>query len=180
MACGGGGGEPEAPGERITDPARVHTSTPVQNPTLYKIQGNEVTLSGGATGQLTPVGGPTVATSTNYQVKSGDFCSTIAADHDISLEALLAANRNVDCNNLRIDDIIRIPAAATPTRTGGIVGNPTAPIGSNSGKTYTVQAGDTCDAIARNQGVGLAAFLALNGIDENCQGLREGQVVKIP
>lgn len=46
-ACGGSSGPEPGDGARITDPARVPSSTPITNPTLYKIQGNQVTLSGG-------------------------------------------------------------------------------------------------------------------------------------
>ncbi len=180
VACGGGG-EEEQPGERITDPARVPSSTPIQNPALYKILGNEVTLQGGGSGQVTPFATNTPVTS-QYEVKSGDFCSTIAATHNITLEQLLAANRNIDCNNLKIGDRLKIPSAtasSTPTR-GPLTSNPTT-TGGGGRKTYTVKAGDTCDGIARANSVTLQAFLSANSsIDANCTNLKEGQVVNIP
>lgn len=181
FACGGGGGS-EKPGERVTDPARVPSSTPIQNPTLYKIQGNEVIISGGASGQITPVASPTAST-TDYTIKSGDFCSSIAASYKISVEELQKANRQMDCNALRIGDKIKIPspAAATPTK-GTLTGNATVRPGTGGGaKTYTVQAGDTCGSIASANGVTLDAFLAANkSINATCSNLSAGATVTIP
>ena len=181
FACGGGGAK-ETPGERVTDPARVPSSTPIQNPTLYKILGNEVSISGGSSSAITPVAVNTPSSS-DYVIKSGDLCSTVAADHGITTAELQAANRNTDCDRLRVGDKLKIPAkvVATPTRGGTISGNPTARPGSSSGGTYTVEVGDTCGAIAAANGVTLQAFLAANPvIDAECSNLDAGQVVKIP
>lgn len=189
-ACGGGSNpEEEGNGERITDPARVPSSTPVQNPTLYKIQGNQVTLVGGESSQLTPVAGNTpAASSKSYTVKSGDTCSQIAADHGISLDALVKANPTI-CDRLAVGDVLRIPApAATPTpASGGLTANPTVRAtatatrssGGGAGKTYTVKSGDTCADIAASYGVSIADIIALNGLSSDCP-LQVGQVVKIP
>ena len=49
-ACGGGGDDgAQGGGTRITDPAKVASSTPIQNPLLYQIKGDTVSTSGGAT-----------------------------------------------------------------------------------------------------------------------------------
>jgi LysM repeat protein len=180
MACGGG--TPETPGERITDPARVPSSTPIQNPTLFKIKGNEVQLVGGSSSGITPVAQSTPQ-ATEYTIKSGDFCSTIATDNGITLEAFMAANRTLDCNALRIGDKVKIPAAAsaaTPTRPA-ITGNATVRPGTTGAKSYTVKSGDTCAGIASAHGVSTAALLAANtSIDANCTNLHEGQNVTIP
>src|SRR5215213_7453076 len=85
-ACGGGD-DSETPGERVTDPGRVPSSTPIQNATLFKIQGNEVQITGGSSSQITPVA-VTTPTNTDYVVKSGDLCSTIAVANNISLDEL--------------------------------------------------------------------------------------------
>ena len=187
-ACGGGGGpEEEGNGERITDPARVPSSTPVQNPTLYKIQGNQVTLVGGDTSQLTPVAGKTPASGKSYTVKSGDTCSQIAADHGVTLEALIKANPTV-CDALNVGDVMRIPApAAAATQTaGGLTSNPTVRATAttsggtgDAGKSYTVKSGDTCADIAASYGVSIAEIISLNGLSSDCP-LQVGQVVKIP
>ena len=183
-ACGGGS-KTEKPGERITDPARVASSTPIQNATLFKIQGNEVILAGGPSGSITPSAASTPSPAKDHEVKSGDTCGAIAAANNISLDALTNANRNVDCGNLKIGEKLKIPSAATPTPTRGTLGgNPTTRPGTTGGgnaKSYTVKAGDTCGGIASANGVALAAFLAANpAIDANCTNLKDGQVVNIP
>jgi len=188
-SCGGGGGpEEDGNGQRITDPARVPSSTPVQNPTLYKIQGNQVTLVGGDPSLLTPVASSTPAAGKTYTVKAGDTCSAIAAAHGISLDALIKANPTV-CDTLKAGDVMRIPSAsATPTQTsGGLTSNPTVKAtatrtpggGGGTGKTYTVKAGDTCADIAASYGVTVADIIKANKMSADCP-LQVGQVVTIP
>jgi LysM repeat protein len=149
---------------------------------LYKIQGNEVLISGGASGEITPVA-PTTPVSADYVIKSGDLCSTIASNAGISVEALQQANRSMDCNNLRVGDHLKIPsaAAATPTR-ATLSSNPTTkPGATGTSKNYTVKPGDTCAGIAQSQGVSLDAFLAANSsINSDCSNLTAGATVKIP
>jgi LysM repeat protein len=177
--CGGGGGS-EKPGARVTDPSRVPSSTPVQNPTLYKIQGNEVLISGGASGQITPAA-QTTPVASDYVIKAGDFCATIASDHKITLDDFLKANRNVDCNNLKIGDKVKIPSSAAATPTKPSIGGTPASGGSGGAKTYVVQPGDTCGAIATAKGVSLQALLSANpSINSNCSNLNAGQTINIP
>lgn len=187
VGCNGGSGV-QNPNDRTTDPARVPSSTPVQNPTLYKISGDKVSTTGGPPIAVTPSGGTSGGGAGSYVVKSGDTCGSIAAKYNLTLDELLKANRSIDsdCTNLRIDDTLRIPAAVgttTPTpRPGGTAaaGTRTPTPGSGSGRTYTVRSGDTCGAIAGNQGVEVGALIALNGLDANCSNLQIGQVLKIP
>ncbi len=192
-ACGGGGQPESASGERITDPARVPTATPMQNPVLYRIQGNQVILEGGSEASITPVGGAaTPAPRKTYTVKSGDTCSAIAAAEGISLDALIKANPTA-CGNLRVGDALIIPVP-TPTpvtgTTGGLTSNPTVrptptvPRSSGgssgtSGKVYVVKPGDTCADIAASYGVTVQQLIALNGLAADCL-LQVGQEVRIP
>mgnify|MGYP003895453481 CR=1 FL=1 len=181
-ACGGGSeGSNTGKGQRITDPAKVPSSTPIQNPTLYQITGDEVILSGGQSAKITPTSA-TPAAVQNYVVKSGDVCGTIATQFGITVEELQKANRAMDCSVLRIADQLKIPAkAAAPTvvggATGGLTSNPTTRA---SGRSYTVKSGDTCADIAGNQGVKTADLIAKNGLDANCPNLKIGQVLQIP
>jgi len=191
-ACGGGGQPESAAGERITDPARVPTATPMQNPVLYRIQGNQVILEGGSPAALTPTGGASTPTPRKtYTVKPGDTCSGIAAAEGVSLDALVRANPTA-CNNLRVGDTLVIPAPTpTPvTGAGGLTSNPTvrptptAPrssggSSSGSGKVYVVKPGDTCADIAASYGVSLQQLIAANGFTPDCP-LQVGQEVKIP
>lgn len=191
-ACGGGGAPESASGERITDPARVPTATPMQNPVLYRIQGNQVILEGGTPAAITPSATTTATPRKTYTVQAGDTCSGIASAQGVSLDALIRANPTA-CDNLRAGDVLTIPVP-TPTPvtggSGGLTANPTVrptptvPRGSGgsgsvSGRVYVVQAGDTCADIAASYGVSLADLIAHNGFSADCP-LRVGQEVKIP
>lgn len=179
VACGGGGTTEPADGARITDPALVPSSTPIQNPVLYRIQGNQVTLVGdGTTAELTPVAGNTPTGRTNYTVQAGDTCFAIAADHDISLDALTTANPNTDCSNLQAGDVMVIPGGSGGSSTPG-ASTPAPTQSSGSGENYTVGPGETCSDIAASYGVSVSDIISLNGLDSDCS-LQVGQVVKIP
>jgi LysM repeat protein len=191
-ACGGGGGDDGAgKGPRATDPAKVATSTPISNAVLYSIkQDGSVSASGSAASATVPAQTPqagvtatggTTSTGGSYTVESGDTCAAIAQSHDISVDALLAANRTINCNNLRIGDSLKIPAsttAATP-RPGTTPKPGTTP--SSGGKTYVVESGDNCQAIADANGISLSALLSANpSIDSGCTNIKPGQSLKIP
>lgn len=179
VACGGGGDPEPADGARITDPALVPSSTPIQNPVLYRIQGNQVTLVGdGTTAELTPVAGNTPSGRTNYTVQVGDTCFGIAVDQGISLDALTTANPNADCGNLQAGDLLVIPGGTGGNANGG-ASTPQPTQSSGSGETYTVGPGETCSDIAASYGVSVADIIAINGFDSDCS-LQVGQVVKIP
>jgi LysM repeat protein len=185
-ACGGGSpATGSKAGQPITDPARVPSSTPIgTGGVLYQIRADgRVDASGGAT--TTVVAGATTlaANSKTYTVASGDTCGAIDAKFGITLDELKRSNRLIDdsCSNLHAGDVLKIPgaAAATTTAAAGTTPGPTAKPGA-SGGTYVVASGDTCDGIAKAKGVTVAALIAANGIDANCQGLKIGQTIKIP
>lgn len=190
-ACGGGSDPEPGDGARITDPARVPSSTPITNPTLYKIQGNQVTLSGGDPTQLTPVAGVTPASKTTYTVEPGDTCFAIASNYGVSTDALSNANPGL-CDNLTAGDVLTIPEAPkTPTvAAGGLTSNPTVRAtptagartptpAAGSGNVYVVKSGDTCDDIAASYGVTVDEIIAANGLDADCS-LQIDQEIAIP
>ena len=178
-ACGGGGTPEPADGARITDPARVPSSTPIQNPVLYRIQGNQVTLVGeGTSAELTPVTGATPTGRTTYTVQAGDTCFGIAVDQGVTLDALTTANPNTDCGNLQAGDVLVVPGGSGGASTPG-VSTPQPTQSSGSGETYTVGPGETCSDIAASYGVSVSDIISLNGLDSDCN-LQVGQVVKIP
>ncbi|KAI0296451.1 hypothetical protein BC826DRAFT_1005164 [Russula brevipes] len=49
-----------------------------------------------------------------------------------------------------------------------------------SGKTYTVQPGDTCASISRSQNVGTKDLISLNGLDSSCITIQGGQSLCLP
>ncbi len=181
VACGGDDGATGGGGQRVTDPAKVPSSTPIQGATLFQIRGDVVSLSGGTGGGGTPVAGQTPAGSKTYTVESGDTCGDIAKQFGISVDELLKANRTIEagCTNLHAGDKLKIPVL-TPTpgaSGGGVIGG--GPTPRPSGKEYKVVSGDTCDAIARSYGVDLTKLVAANG-NVDCSKLQIGQTIKIP
>jgi len=174
-ACGGDDST-AGKGQRITDPAKVPSSTPIQSATLYQIRGDQVSVAGGTPSTLVGGAGGTPAASRTYTVKSGDTCGAIAAQFNVSTDDLLKNNRTVDpgCTNLRAGDTLRIPPSTSGG--GGVVSGPTS---RPTGKSYTIVSGDTCDAIAKSYGVDVQRLIAVNG-NLNCANLQIGQSVNIP
>lgn len=180
IACGGGGDNKSGSGPRVTDPAKVPSSTPLVNPVLFTIrQDGQISTSGGPTITVSP--GSTQTSAKKYTVASGDTCSAIASKNGVTLDELLKANRTIDanCSNIHAGDVLTIPAPATPVPTAntGVIGGPTQ---RPSGKSYTVQSGDTCSGIAQSYGVQVADLISANGLDADCRTLKPGQVVRIP
>ncbi len=178
--CGGGSGDKDGgAGQRVTDPAKVPSSTPIGNTLTYQIRNDVIIAPDGGEAPVTS-GTTPVSGATSYTVKSGDTCSGIAAVFGVALADLLKANRTIDqnCTNLRPGDVLKIPGTATGGTTGG--GTAGTPTPKPSGKEYTVQSGDTCDAIAKSFGVDLTRLIALNNLDPECRKLQVGQKIKIP
>ncbi len=173
-ACGGGNGD-DGGGGRITDPAKVATATPIQGAPLFRIRGDTVQAPDGAT-TVRP-GTPSPGAGRTYKVLPGDTCEAIGRKHGVTAAQIIEANRaiNEGCTNLREDQEIRIPGqAATPLP--GATSTPTL----QSGRTYTVVAGDNCFDIAAAHNVSSETLITLNNLDPGCTTLKIGQVLKIP
>ena len=178
----GGDGATESPQARptLTDPASAPTTIPGEDREPYRIGQGDVAAPGDPTPE--PATPEPAAGSRTYTVQEGDTCGAVASAHGITLDALLAANPriNEDCTNLRVDEVVNIPAAdpadASASDSGGDGGS-----GSGGGLTYVVVAGDTCAAIADDHALPLQTLLVANGLDEeSCQTLQIGQELVIP
>jgi len=176
-ACGGDSGPGAGTGERVTDPAKVPTSTPIQNGVLYQLRGSQIITQGGSTTAVP--GASQTAGPRTYTVVEGDTCSGIASKLGVTTQDLLAANRTINqgCTNLRVGDVLRVPS--------GTAGGST-PVGATStprpgsAREYTVKSGDTCSGIAGSYNVTVADLIRVNGLDPDCRTLQVGQVLKIP
>lgn len=101
-----------------------------------------------------------------YVIKAGDTCWALAQTAGISVQALIAANPGINCNNLQIGQTICIP-----------FGQPTGcPPGT---RPHVIVAGDTCYRLAQTYGTTVQAIINANpGI--NCDNLRIGSTICIP
>ena len=114
-----------------------------------------------------PMGTPTVCPpgTLQYTVRAGDTFFSLAIRFNTTVAAIQQANPNVDPNNLRIGQIICIPAGA-----------PNCPIGTQQ---YTVRAGDTFFSLAQRFNTTVAAIQQANpNVDPN--NLIVGEILCIP
>jgi murein DD-endopeptidase MepM/ murein hydrolase activator NlpD len=111
--------------------------------------------------------------SQRYQVQPGDSLWAIATRHDVTLDALLAANAGL------INDPNVIQAGWELIIPGELAHEEAAPPGSATLEEYTVTPGDTLSTIALRWGTTVAAIAELNGIP-NPDAIAGGQRLKRP
>jgi murein DD-endopeptidase MepM/ murein hydrolase activator NlpD len=97
-------------------------------------------------------------TWSSYTVKKGDSVSKIAADHAISMDAIIASNSIRNARRLREGELLRIP--------------------NMDGVPYTVKKGDSLSKISKSMGVPLEAIL--DAIDLRSDTIAPGQQLFIP
>jgi LysM repeat protein len=101
----------------------------------------------------------------------------IAAEHGVTVQAILAANPGLNPNLIYPGQVINIPAGDGSTSSSSSSASTSSASGTPS--TYTVQRGDWIYAIARKFNVTVAALIAANpGINPNL--LYPGQQLNIP
>ena len=111
---------------------------------------------------------------TSYTVLPGDNATTIAAIHQITLDALAKLNPQANLDLLQIGAILTVPDIDLPPPPPGTV-----PAGPPPFPRYTVQTGDTLSAIAEKFGTQVAALEQLNpDIDPNLIAL--GDELRLP
>ncbi|WP_246579258.1 LysM peptidoglycan-binding domain-containing protein [Alkaliphilus flagellatus] len=124
-------------------------------------------------GQVICIPGPTPpppvtcpAGTMPYIIRAGDTFFSIARRFNVSLDALIAANPNVDPDNLMIGQRICIPGPTPP--------------GCPAGTTpYTIRSGDTFFLLAQRFNTTVEAIQRANpGVDPN--NLQIGQVICMP
>ena len=108
-----------------------------------------------------PVPEPMATPGSEYLVVKGDFLSTIAKSHHVTLKELEAANPGVDSKHLKIGQKIIIPASTSSSTVAPTGGTVTADAGAD---TYTVKCGDTLTTIAKKHGTTVKALQAANNL----------------
>lgn len=122
-----------------------------------------------------------------YLVASGDTCSSVVSNYDITLTQFYIWNPAVgsSCSYLDVGDYVCVGATGntttTPTTSGNGITTPT-PIqtgmASNCNKFYLVASGDTCSAISTTYGISLASFYSWNpAVGSSCSYLDVGDYV---
>ena len=132
-----------------------------------------------------------------YRVGEGDALSRIAAQYDIRMSTLAAANNIQAPYVLYPGEVLRIPAdAPMPTKRPEIVQAALPPISSTTtqppawtrqaepardvgGKRYVVEPGESLALIAHRNGLTLGEMVAVNGIEPPYR-IAPGQVLVIP
>ena len=124
-----------------------------------------------------------------YTVLDGDTLSSIAAQFDVTVEAIMEANDITDATQLSVGQVLRIPgtASSTPAPAATSVPEPAAtdePAPTDEPpetgeQTYTVQDGDIPETIAAQFGITADQLMAANGITDPTS-LQVGDVLIIP
>lgn len=114
-----------------------------------------------------------------YEVVRGDNLSTIARRHNVSLNALLEANRMNRDAVIRPGDQLIIPAGGTAPTAAPTSPAPSAPAAAR-GETevYVVQRGDTLSGIAAARGTSVARLRELNSLRGDT--IRVDQELRVP
>jgi LysM repeat protein len=157
-----------APGENLAGIARHYGTTVsaiasangIGNPNLVRI-GSRLTIPAGS--------GAAAPANRTYTVGPGDTLGAIARRFGVSQGAIVAANSLRNPNVVRLGQVLTIPAASGGATGSSGGGTAYARTGGSDGRTgvsgtYTVRAGDTLAAIARQYGVTQAQLMAANGI----------------
>jgi LysM repeat protein len=162
---------------QVPMPAVFRFPTPTVTPTFTP----RPTPTATATVTETPVPTSTPEPPISYVIKDGDSCLGIAIQYDITVESLILENRlDPDCT-VAVGHTIRVPR---PTPTIGVppteVPPGTTPLPTVPPyPTYIVVAGDSCLAIALQNGLTVDELMRANGIAD-CNFLLLGQSLRIP
>lgn len=123
-----------------------------------------------------------VFADTSYTVQPGDTLTKIAARFNVTVEAIVQANRLANPNAIRVGQTLTIPEgqpAPPPPPTGSpSSGAPPAPAPFASGNTYIVQKGDSVSRIASRFNITVEELMQANNLTTTT--LQIGQVLVIP
>lgn len=127
----------------------------ISNPNLIRV-GQKLVIPG-ADPAMPAI--PVIAASSTYQVVSGDTLAKIAARHQTTVAALVAANGLANPNFLKIGQSLLLPVAQSGAPPAPIAAPPPGPVA-----THLVQAGDTLASIAAKYGTTVESVKASNGL----------------
>jgi len=137
----------------------------------------------GASGRTGTNGGSAPARARSHTVVSGETFFGIARRYGVTAAQLRAVNPDVEMDDLKVGDVLRLPAAARDSRAASNPGRartqPRASGGSQAQRrTHTVVSGETLFGIARRYGVTVNAIREANEMETD--QVRTGQRLVIP
>lgn len=189
VSVGCGGGSDEEPTDAIDSRAVPTATLPAELPPVLLVGNEGLSIPVGRDGSL--------GNRTTYEVQAGDTPGSIAAQFEITVDDLLAANGLSSDAILNVGQRLVIP----PTELGGPpsevsgpddgegdpvdgdsdTGGTDADSGGTDGSTYVVQAGDFAGAIAAQFGISVEELAAANGMSvDEITNLSVGQTLVIP
>ena len=121
---------------------------------------------------------------TTYKVEKGDTLYSISRKYQITVAELRAANNLSENDVIKVGQKLKIPsadisnAAALATDNKATTDGTATLSATRATKEYTVVKGDTMYSISKKNGMTLAEFMALNGLDSNSV-IKVGQKLKI-
>ena len=119
-----------------------------------------------------------------YKVEKGDTLYSISRKYQITVAELRAANNLSENDVIKVGQKLKIPSADISNAAALATDNKATTSGSatlsstRATKEYTVVKGDTMYSISKKNGMTLAEFMALNGLDSNSV-IKVGQKLKI-
>lgn len=116
----------------------------------------------------------TDASAASYTVKSGDTLSTIASQHNTTVNQIVSLNQLSNPNLIYVGQVLKLKNNQT-TNSSSATSSSTA---TTTAGTYTVKAGDTLSAIAAKYGTTYQALASANSIS-NPNDIYVGQVIKV-
>ena len=123
-----------------------------------------------ATATPAPTAVPVPGTPVSYTVQSGEWLYSIARKFNITPQALIAANPQINANTtLKPGTVLNIPSSSAPIPGATTTGQ----------KTYVVKPGENLFRIALNSGTNYQTLAQLNNIPAPYT-VFPGQVLKMP
>lgn len=117
------------------------------------------------------------APGSEYTIARGDTFYDIGRKLKVSTKALVAANPGLDPTRLQVGQVIKVPAGASMTSSGGSAASTASPAASSSA-SYTVKSGDNLTRIASKHGTTVAALKRANNL--RTDRINVGQKLKVP
>ncbi|MFR0620266.1 LysM peptidoglycan-binding domain-containing protein [Limosilactobacillus mucosae] len=124
--------------------------------------------------QSSSVATNTDASAASYTVKSGDTLSTIASQHNTTVNQIVSLNQLSNPNLIYVGQVLKLKNNQT-TNSSSATSSSTA---ATTAGTYTVKAGDTLSAIASRYSTSSSTLASLNSLS-NPNLIYVGQVLKV-